>query len=243
MPRTGTLLRLLLRRQRRESDLLTWIKICGTTNPEDAAVAIEAGADALGFIFAPSLRRVSAQAAREVTRVLPQHVERVGVFVNEAAERVLAVAEQVGLTAVQLHGDEDAEYVRRLRAESQGKLRVFKAVAAQPGFEVLLNGLLGRELVDGVLLDSAPASANAFRGGGGRTFDWRQAAGVLESLRERVRVVVGGGLSPANVQQAIQELQPWGVDVCSGVEREPGRKDAEKVRAFVAVARAVPRYG
>jgi phosphoribosylanthranilate isomerase len=227
---------------------LTWIKICGTTNPEDAAVAVEAGADAVGLIFAPSARRITPAAAREIVSGLPQALERVGVFINETPERVLELAAEVGLTAVQLHGDEDSGYIRQLQAGLKDrpiKLRVFKAVAVRPGLEELLEDLLQQDGLDGLLLDSGPSSSAAYRGGTGTTFDWERAAGVLQSLssRERLHVVIGGGLSPANVGRALGKLQPWGVDVCSGVEREPGRKDPEKVKAFVAAVRAAANHG
>jgi phosphoribosylanthranilate isomerase len=227
---------------------LTWIKICGTTNSEDAAIAVEAGADAIGVIFAPSARRITPAMARGIVIALPQAIEKVGVFVNEAPQRVRDIAGEVGLTAVQLHGDEDAGYLRQLQASLENKsvkLRVFKAVAVRPGMEKLLEDLFHQNLIDGLLLDSAPPSAVASRGGTGKTFDWEHAAGVLASLsvRERVHVVIGGGLSPGNVERAIAKLQPWGVDVCSGVEREPGRKDPEKVKTFVAAVRAAASHG
>ncbi len=225
---------------------MTWIKICGTTTPEDAALAVEAGADAVGLIFAPSARRITPRAARDVVGKVPPSVEKAGVFVNEAPQRVLEIAEEVGLTVVQLHGDEDSVYVRELRAGAACKglqLRVFKSVAVQPGREELLRHFLQSELIEGVLLDSAPPSEEAHRGGTGRTFDWEHAARVLQALSLRVQVVVGGGLSAANVDRAIGTLRPWGVDVCSGVEREPGRKDPEKVRAFVAAVRAAAQTG
>jgi phosphoribosylanthranilate isomerase len=219
---------------------LTWIKICGITNPEDAAIAVEAGADALGLIFAPSVRRVTPEVAQRIVSAVPPTMQRVGVFVNEAPERLFEIAGQVGLTTLQLHGDEDASYVRRLRDDANWNrrpLRVFKAVAIAPGWEALLEGFLAEQLIDGLLLDSAADSPAAYRGGRGTSFDWEQAAGVVQALPLRVRLVAGGGLAPANVDRAIAALQPWGVDVCSGVERQPGRKDAEKVRAFVAAVR------
>jgi phosphoribosylanthranilate isomerase len=175
-------------------------------------------------------------------------VEKIGIFINEAPERVLGIAREAGLTGIQLHGDEDAAYIRGLRAragEEGLSIRVFRAVAVQSGLTVALQDILQGDGVDGLLLDSPPASAKAHRGGSGRTFDWGLAAEVLQavSLGERTRVVASGGLSPENVCAAIQSLRPWGVDVCSGVERETGRKDPSKVRAFVGAVRAAAHHG
>ena len=224
---------------------MTWIKICGTTSAEDATLAVEAGANAVGLIFAPSPRRVTAETAGDIVRSLPAAVEKVGVFVNETPERVLEIAVHCGLTAVQLHGDEDAAYIRRLcglAAEQSLALRVFKAIAVDAQFQPRSLEFLQQALLDGLLLDTAPASGAAHRGGTGATFDWEHAAEVLKSVPDSIRIVAGGGLSPANVGRAIAVLEPWGVDVCSGVEREPGRKDAAKVKAFVAAVRTAANH-
>jgi phosphoribosylanthranilate isomerase len=220
---------------------LTWIKICGTTNPEDAMLGVEAGADALGFIFARSKRRVNPATAREIVQGLPPEVEKIGVFVDEAPATVLDLVEAVGLTAVQLHGKEDADYCRRLRGElksRRGRSRVFKAIAVETGFERVLRDLVHSGGIDGVLFDSAPVAEKDAQGGTGRSFDWNRLGDVLPEVPEGVRVLVGGGLSAGSVAKAMQQLRPWGVDVCTGVEREPGRKDPLKVMAFVRAVRA-----
>ncbi len=223
---------------------MTWIKICGTTNPEDAAAAVEAGADALGFIFAPSPRRVDPITARTIVQGLPPEVDKVGVFVNEPLPQVRELVEAVGLTAAQLHGDEDPDYAHQLRAEvtqHRTRFRVFKTLAITPGFEGLLRRFLADPAPDGLLLDSPPGDNDAARGGTGRSFDWNRAAEFLPGVPERVRIVLAGGLQPSNVAQALQQVRPWGVDVCTGVEREPGRKDPLKIMAFVHAVRAAER--
>jgi phosphoribosylanthranilate isomerase len=173
-------------------------------------------------------------------------VEKIGVFVNEPIEQVLDLSETVGLTAVQLHGDEDSDYARRLRAglkQRSARFRVFKAIAVAPAsegarLEELLREFSQDGCVDGLLFDSAPAPQSAARGGTGRTFDWDRVAAVVPLASSGLRLVIGGGLSPVNVDAAIQRLRPWGVDVCSGVEREPGRKDPLKLAAFIRAVRA-----
>lgn len=207
-----------------------WIKICATTCIEDALASIEAGADALGFVFAPSKRQVSAEQAEKIAASLPPDVERIGVFCNEPAERVAEIAEQVGLTGIQLHGDETPEFVRGLRAglSGQRKLTIIKTVLVDDNFETrFAQAGNSSEYVDCILLDSG--------GGTGRTFDWKRAEPLL--ARNQKRLIVAGGLNPGNVGDAIRKFSPWGVDVVSGVERGPGRKDPEKVKAFVEAVR------
>lgn len=256
---------------------MTWIKICGITNREDALAAVEAGVNALGFVFyKKSPRRVTAETVRSIVAELPRHVEKVGVFVNESVSRVCDTVKETGLTAVQLHGDEDAEFSRALfRALAHGLRRptIFRACPAQifdtpadqcVGWDPVAVGLVEPDeayrgkrvqrihvaengdlflethgfrpgVITGVLLDSSSA---AQRGGTGRSFDWERVqpwAGVINSIS---KLVVAGGLHPGNVQEAIHILHPWGVDVASGVEREPGRKDTKKIRAFIQAVRA-----
>ena len=205
-----------------------WVKICGTTNLEDARVAAQAGADALGFIFAPSPRRISPKDAKKIIGELPEGIEKIGVFVNQKPEIVLDTVKTAGLTGVQLHGDEEPETAQKLRRSG---LKVFKALPA---------GLLEREadrfveIVDAVFID---AGSEKKRGGTGKSFDWEQSAPLVRLLRRKMSIVIAGGLGPLNVQSAIALFQPWGVDVVSGVEREPGKKDHEKVRAFVKAAK------
>ncbi len=223
---------------------MTWVKICGTTNLEDARSALDAGADAIGFVFAPSPRRIDAESAREIVSQLPRRVETIGVFLNETAERITEIVEHAGLNGVQLQGDESPEFAAALFRDagsvSRAQVRVFKGLTVAPGIETELRRFTVSPAVDAILLDSADPS-RGLRGGTGRTFNWDRAVDFLPGVAERTRVVLAGGLNPENVATAIRKLAPWGVDVCSGVERAPGRKDHEKVQRFIAVVRGLPR--
>jgi phosphoribosylanthranilate isomerase len=208
----------------------TWIKICGTTCVEDALTSIEAGADALGFIFAPSKRRVTPQQAQQIIDSLPQEVEKIGVFMNSTAAEVASVVSEVKLTGIQMHGEEfPPEIYAYLPRERRDSMRKIKTIQVRDG--VVLgksnNFVVAPGMVDAWLLDSGAGS--------GKTFDWKAARAWMEGRPERF--VVGGGLSPENVVDAMRMLHPWGVDVVTGVEREPGRKDPEKLRAFVQAVR------
>ena len=257
---------------------MTWVKICGTTNLEDALAAVQAGANAVGFVFyLKSPRFIKPETAKSIIAELPRNIEKVGVFVNESVPRITEIVYQTGLTAVQLHGEEDAEFSRSLfRSMANGvkrpvifracPARIFDRPADQPvGWDPVSTGLVEPDeaykgkrvhkihvaengdlflethgfrpgIVTGVLLDS---SASGQLGGTGRTFDWERVqpwAGVINSIS---KLVVAGGLHPGNVQEALHILHPWGVDVSTGVEREPGKKDPRRVRAFVQAVRAV----
>ena len=237
-----------------------WVKICGTTSVKDAEVAVRAGANALGFVFAASPRRISPADARSITATLPENVQRVGVFVNETPEHVREVAAAVRLTAVQLHGDETPDYVRHLFRDERpqagsaperrrGTMRIFKAIAvganAASAADRLREFSSNGDLVDAFLLDSAgtdPAGTdpvNQVRGGSGKPFDQDAAAELCERFAGRARFIVAGGLRPGNVADAIRKLQPWGVDVVSGVEQQPGVKDEAAVRSFIRRVREV----
>ncbi|HEV8525263.1 MAG TPA: phosphoribosylanthranilate isomerase [Terriglobales bacterium] len=211
---------------------MTWVKICGTTNLEDAHMAIEAGADALGFIFASSARRVDPDLVREIVADLPRPVETVGVFVNQPVEHVCEVAQYAQLTTIQLHGDETTEYVRDLRTQAKVGMRIVKAVPVLAKFGEAMRSFAEQGGVDAVLLDTA----SYVRGGTGETWDWIDVAQFLPRT-VGVRFIVAGGLSPENVADAVKVLGPWGVDVVTGVEREPGKKDPGKVKAFVDAVR------
>ena len=222
---------------------MTWVKICGTTNLEDALAAVEAGADALGFVFWPdSPRRVTAAQAARIVAGLPAGVEKVGVFVDEDIERVWQAAGEAGLTAVQFHGLETPRLMRRFRTyaelddEARARTtRVFKAIPVGGDPYAVLRYVIGADdVLAAVLLDSGGGRSP---GGTGQPFDWDQAAEFALDLGQRFRLILAGGLRPENVGQAIQKLRPWGVDVATGVEREPGRKDHAKLRAFIAAAR------
>ncbi len=213
------------------------------TNPADALAAAEAGADAIGMLFAPSTRRVGIEQGRDIVRALPPHVEKVGLFYDESASTIETIADDVGLTAVQLHGDEPPDFVAGLfRANGRrSRVRVFKTIHIGAGAPPDVSPYLRAGLVDAFLLDTVakdPVTGVVSRGGTGRTFDWSRNVALLEQLDASARVIVAGGLSAANVGDAVRTMRPWGVDVCSGVEREPGRKDVGKLREFVAAARA-----
>ena len=217
---------------------MTWVKICGTTNLTDAEISVEAGADALGFIFAPSARSISVETAAGIVAAVGNRVETIGVFVNEAPDRVAEIARQVGLSGVQLHGDEPAtgwpEFTRK-----SGKLKVIKAFSANglPPIAELIAQVLpaASTWLDAVLLDSGSSQQ---RGGTGVPFDWERTRPLAAAIRNKLPLIVAGGLNPQNVSRAIELFEPWGVDVVSGVEREPGKKDEAKVREFVSAARA-----
>jgi len=214
-----------------------WVKICGTTNLEDAQCAVDAGADALGFVFAQSPRRVRPSEAKRIIAVLPRKVETIGVFVNQRSKAILETAEKAGLTGVQLHGDETLEFAHELRdgARVAGiKLRVYKAIAMKRLTAGGLDLTSPKNLISAYVLDSGSWTK---RGGTGKKFDWKQAAPLVRFAGGRFDLIIAGGLNPENVAKAIRLFHPWGVDVVSGVECEPGKKDHQKVRAFVKAAK------
>jgi phosphoribosylanthranilate isomerase len=200
------------------------VKVCGITNPDDASVAADAGADAIGLIFAESPRRVSVERAREIAAALPAGVLKVGVFVDAEPGEVLRIAREVGLDYAQLHGDEPPESVAEIR---DGGVGVMKALRVRNA-EAL--AAVERYEADLFLLDAWSAEA---RGGAGVRFDWELA----KSLRGRDNILVSGGLGPENVREAIEYFQPYGVDASSSLEERPGKKDGERVRRFVGAAR------
>jgi phosphoribosylanthranilate isomerase len=208
--------------------LKTWIKFCGTTSLEDALASVEAGADALGFIFAPSKRRISVEKAQEIIRELPPGVERIGVFLNEAGEQIRTTLLAVDLTGIQLHGGEfPTEFYSQLHS-----LRKIKTILVDHGFEERLDSAMSATgVVDAWLLDSGAGS--------GKTFDWHTAR--MHMSQRQGRFIIAGGLTPENVGEAIRTFSPWGVDVVSGIEREPGRKDPAKLKAFVTAVRRAER--
>jgi phosphoribosylanthranilate isomerase len=242
---------------------MTWVKICGMTNLEDALVAVDAGADAVGFVFyEKSPRCVSVETAREIVEKLPERVEKIGVFVgaDEDPIDVLVHAELTGtqcyfsaggvagsnagnravdvgcmpphfrsLTAfsMNLFGGDVSEVERMLTSFAESREKMPEGVSIPDG------------IWDTFLLDSGNVHQP---GGTGHTFDWNKARGLAEVMRKTgLKLVVAGGLTPANVGRAIEVLQPWGVDVVSGVEATPGKKDPEKVRAFVKAVREFDR--
>ena len=207
----------------------TWIKICGTTCIEDALESVAAGADALGFIFAPSKRRVTTEQAQRIIEELPREVERIGVFMNSTAVEIASIVSQVALTGIQMHGEEfPPEVYSYLPKQRRDSMRKIKTLLVQESFELRFDALaIGQGAVDTWLFDSGAGS--------GKTFDWQSAR---SQLGERTgQFVIAGGLTPDNVSEAIRVFRSWGVDVVTGVEREPGRKDPAKLKAFVAAVR------
>jgi phosphoribosylanthranilate isomerase len=203
----------------------TWIKICGITRVEDACTAVDAGADALGFILTPSPRRVTPDVAQRIVRDLPPHVLRFGVFVDEPAAEVTRVAGAADLDRIQVHGPVDpilrdvfgSRVLRAFRVRDEEVLEAIQD-AGEAAF----------------LLDAYSPDAP---GGTGRTFDWS----VARRATELGRLILAGGLDPRNVGAAIREVRPFGVDVSTGVEDSPGRKNADAIRAFVSTVREADR--
>jgi phosphoribosylanthranilate isomerase len=222
---------------------MTWVKICGTTNLEDALVAVEAGADAVGFVFyEKSPRSISVETAREIVEKLPERVEKVGVFVDLESEQIREIVLAVGLSAVQLHGHKSTNCLwEDLRPTAQS-LGASKLIPMMYGDALKDGGFLisqnARDQVFAILLDSR---SEGTAGGTGTTFDWGAVRDIVQAMSLVVPVIVAGGLTPANAPEAMRLFQPFGLDVASGVEAQPGKKDPEKVRAFVKAVRDADR--
>jgi phosphoribosylanthranilate isomerase len=197
------------------------VKICGISDVENALAAAAAGADAIGFVFAPSRRQVSIERAREIADELPPFVTKVGLFVDAGANVILRHVETVGLDVVQLHGSETPEFCAALGRTVVKAIRVRDASSLAS---------MDRYRVSAFLLDSYDPEV---AGGTGRVFDWDLAARV----NGRHRVILSGGLTPENVGEAVARVRPFGVDVSSGVETD-GRKDPVKMREFITRARS-----
>lgn len=220
---------------------MTWAKICGNTSAEDALLAVELGADALGFVFAESKRRVTPAQVAAITPRLPGHVERVGVVYSRDAAEIAAIVEEAGLTTVQLHGGVDLPLVDKLRNRVGDEIGIIQTLhwvvgtdsSERTGAE--LREIAAAKTIDRVLVDSRVGTAG---GGTGVSFDWKAARSVLQQAGGGLKIIVAGGLRPENVAEAIQELEPWGVDVVSGVEASPGLKDPEKLATFLRIAKA-----
>ncbi len=198
---------------------MIFVKICGITNEDDALLATALDADALGFVFAPSPRRVDPETVRDIVRRLPREVHTIGVFRDERPERIVEIVGRAGLHGAQLHGDEPASEVKWIRERVQFVIQAF--AAGDPALRTA-----GKSAADIILVDSPDP-------GSGKVFDWRLAEGAPRGKR----ILLAGGLTPENVGDAIRLVRPWGVDVSSGVERQPGRKDPGKLRRFVIGAR------
>ncbi len=209
------------------------VKICGITNLEDALRAVELGADAIGFVFAESPRRIDSQEAARIIRSLPPFVTIVGLFVDEPAEMVREIMEDCRLDALQFHGNESPEYCQQFSGPVRDKslstsrrtIKVFRvkdegSLKTIPSYEV-----------DAYLLDAYVEGA---AGGTGKSFNWDLA---IEAKKIGRPIVLAGGLGPDNVAQAIRKVRPYGVDVSSQIERAPGKKDHQKMRRFVQAVR------
>jgi phosphoribosylanthranilate isomerase len=231
---------------------MTWVKICGITNLEDAKMAVEAGADALGFVFYPkSARNVALESVREITRHLPPEIEKLGVFVGSSPENLLDWMGRSGLTGLQLHLAAGIDWTSREARRIPPGVQTYLSMPARwlvehpeswpaglepgsgnrPAVPLAARGSNGRRAI---VLDSGTFEQP---GGTGKVFDWRSAIPMVEQMKQTVNVVVAGGLTPSNVTEALGILRPWGVDVSSGVEREPGKKDSAKVRGFISAVR------
>ena len=239
-----------------------WTKICGTTNLEDALLAADLGADALGFIFAPSRRQVTSAQARSIIEALPQGLETVGVFTAGSADSLSDVVRETGLTAVQLHMPLDKELLRALRARLGEKVKLLQVIGLEVNpdrageelqrFGAALEEALVQPGLFAVLIDAmqgARSGGPGVSGGLGVQIDWRAASEAVSRARASAkaflgglppRVLLAGGLRAENVREAVNTLQPWGVDVVSGVEAAPGRKDPNKLRAFLQEAHSLP---
>ncbi|MGQ0744645.1 MAG: phosphoribosylanthranilate isomerase [Acidimicrobiales bacterium] len=196
-----------------------FVKVCGITTEEDALLAVAMGADAIGFVFAPSARQVSPDVARDITRRLPAEVVTVGIFRNHSPEEVVETVKIAGLGAAQLHGQENPVQAAYVRQRVPILFQAFVAGSAEV--------VKAREYpADAVILDTE-------RPGSGQLFDW-----ALAEVPDGLRLILAGGLDPHNVAAAVTRVRPWGVDVSTGVEKSPGRKDPVRLRVFIARAKA-----
>jgi phosphoribosylanthranilate isomerase len=202
-----------------------FVKICGVTSEDDALLAVAMGADAVGFVFAPSVRQIPPTRAADIAKRLPPDVLTVGVFRDETPERVVETISRAGLRAAQLHGHENPKTTAYVKERVPFVIKGFAA-----GSRSLDTA--GEHDADFYLIDAQTP-------GSGQVFDWSLAENAPRSRP----LIMAGGLTPANVAEAIAKVQPWGVDVSSGVEKEPGRKDPRRVRAFVANAKAAEPAG
>lgn len=227
---------------------MTWVKICGITNLEDALKAVDAGADALGFVFhEKSPRNVDPGEARRIVAKLPARVEKVGVFVDQPAQEVSEIVERSRLTAVQLYQKERAEALgdclTHVSSTGRGRPKIIFVVPggqfADAGGVHLKNGVWWIQKGFSTILFALLVDCTSVEqpGGTGRQFDWIKARGVIRGMNLVRPTIVAGGLTPSNVATAMALLAPWGVDVSSGVEARPGKKDPDKVRDFIAAVR------
>jgi phosphoribosylanthranilate isomerase len=197
-----------------------FVKICGITSEDDALLAVAMGADAVGFVFAPSPRQVPVQQVYDITRRLPPEILTVGVFRDEHPRRVVELVHRSGVKGAQLHGSESPEVVAQIAKSVRFLVKAY--AAGSPHIATAASLATDTILVDG----PTPGS--------GHLFDWS----LVGEVPEGVRLILAGGLTPENVTDAVQTVAPWGVDVASGVESSPGKKDPLKVKRFIERARA-----
>jgi phosphoribosylanthranilate isomerase len=199
-----------------------FVKICGITRPEDADLAVELGASALGFIFWPgSPRYITAESAGEIVRRNAGRVQSVGVFVDQPPEEVMHIMEVAGLDIAQLHGAESAGYCQRI-LQPGGRRQVIKAIGLQDGEPAMLDQY-DQEML--ILIDAHDPSRY---GGTGRTVNWNSAREIAATRK----TILSGGLNPENIARAVEAVRPYGVDTSSGVESAPGVKDAARLKLF-----------
>jgi phosphoribosylanthranilate isomerase len=226
-----------------------WTKICANTNVEDALLATKLGANAVGFVFAPSKRQVTPEDAREIVRELPENVDTVGVFATDDEHEIEDAITIAGLSVAQLHCAFSASLIAKLKAE-RPELKIIQTIPyelapanradSDARFEAALRLVFSEPNVWAVLLDAAKSGTS---GGLGISFDWERVGRIVARTREAFGkdakpVILAGGLTPVNVREAIMTLKPWGVDVASGVEAKPGKKDPAKLKAFLDTAKA-----
>ena len=220
-----------------------WVKICANTNLEDAVLAAELGADALGFVFARSKRQVSAQQVAAITRALPDDVERIGVFDSDDPQEIAVVVSEAGLSAAQLHRGYDEALIARVADLLGGRAEIIPVLHWQLDLDhsrtaerlsAELEHIADAGIVRRVLVDS---KLNGASGGTGVSFDWTAARRVFSQAPKGVQLILAGGLRPDNVAEAIRELNPGGVDVASGVEAAAGKKSPDLLAGFMRGAR------
>lgn len=203
----------------------TRVKICGITNLEDARASVDAGADAIGFVYFPeSPRSVDEDISGEIIRKVGPFITTVGVFVNESVARIKEVVERAGLHVVQLHGSEEPDFVEAVRVELPNT-QIIKALKIA-NLDDFVS--IGAYAVDAVLLDTFHGELH---GGSGKKFDWDLV--LKASMPDNMPFILAGGLKPGNIKDAISKVRPFAVDVSSGVEREPGKKDPKKIKEFI----------
>jgi phosphoribosylanthranilate isomerase len=197
---------------------MTKVKICGIKNLKDAIFAVDYGTDAIGFVFAKSIRKISKEKARAIVRKLPPFVTTVGLFVNETAENIEATCRYCGLDAIQLHGNEPPDIINKLK-----DFKIIKAFRIQNEKDI---SPIRKYKPDAILLDGY---SKKNMGGTGTSFDWK----IVKNIKTPIPIILAGGLTPLNVSRAIKIVRPYGVDVSSGVESMPGKKDRKLIKKFI----------